>query len=218
MLKSGLCAFIVCFSFLSCTSIKIIDKPITFDEERKQLSLNYLEERYGLTQDEPTITPRMIVIHWTAIPNFEDSFDAFKNSKLPNSRSDITSAGSLNVSAQFLVDQNGKIYRLLPENTMARHVIGLNHCAIGIENVGGTSTTPLTKKQLRANIKLVNYLKKQYPNIDYLIGHYEYTRFEEHPLWLEKDAGYRTEKTDPGPDFMNEIRKSTADLNWKTSP
>lgn len=218
MLKSGLCAFIVCFSILSCTSIKIIDKPITFDEERKQLSLNYLEERYGLTQDEPTITPRMIVIHWTAIPNFEDSFDAFKNSKLPNSRSDITSAGSLNVSAQFLVDQNGKIYRLLPENTMARHVIGLNHCAIGIENVGGTSTTPLTKKQLRANIKLVNYLKKQYPNIDYLIGHYEYTRFEEHPLWLEKDAGYRTEKTDPGPDFMNEIRKSTADLNWKTSP
>ena len=52
---------------------------------------------------------------------------------------------------------------------MARHVIGLNHCAIGIENVGGTIDTPLTKKQLKANIKLVNYLKQQYPKIDYSI-------------------------------------------------
>lgn len=215
MLKSGLCAFFVCFGIYSCSSIKIIDKPITFDEERKELSLNYLEERYGLHQDEPTIDPRMIVIHWTAIPDFEASFNAFKNSKLPNSRSDITSAGSLNVSAQFLIDQDGKIYRLLPENTMARHVIGLNHCAIGVENVGGTADTPLTKKQLKSNIKLVKYLKKQYPKIDYLIGHYEYTLFEEHPLWLEIDDGYRTEKTDPGVDFMNTIKSSTADLNWK---
>ncbi|MGB5321411.1 peptidoglycan recognition protein family protein [Lutimonas sp.] len=130
----------------------------------------------------------------------------------------MTDASALNVSAQFLIDQNGKIYRLLPETTMARHVIGLNHCAIGIENVGGTTDMPLTKKQLKSNIKLVKYLKNQFPKIDYLIGHFEYTHFEDHPLWLEIDQGYRTEKTDPGKDFIENIRLSTSFLNWEPVP
>ena len=106
----------------------------------------------------------------------------------------------------------------MPETTMARHVIGLNHCAIGIENVGGTSDMPLTQKQLKSNIKLIKYLKEKFPNIDYVIGHFEYTRFEEHPLWLEIDKGYRTEKTDPGKDFIDTIRKSTVNLNWEPVP
>jgi hypothetical protein len=29
----------------------------------------------------------------------------------------------------------------------------------------------------------------------------------DHPLWLEKDAGYRTEKVDPGVEFMEDLRK-----------
>ena len=218
MLKSGLCVFLVCLTFSSCSSLKIIDKPITFDEERKQLSIDYLEKRYGIVKSEPIINPQMIVVHWTAIPDFEKSFNAFKNSRLPNSRQDITKASALNVSAQFLVNQNGKIYRLLPENTMARHVIGLNHCAIGIENVGGTANMPLTKKQLKSNIKLIKFLKEKFPEINYVIGHYEYTQFEGHPLWLEIDKGYRTEKTDPGKDFIETIRKSTAFLNWEVVP
>ena len=203
---------------VSCNSMKIIDKPITFDDERKQLSLEYMSKRYGIEKNTTSISPKMIVVHWTAIPSFERSFNAFKDSKLPNSRADITKASALNVSAQFLVDQNGLVYRLLPETTMARHVIGLNHCAIGIENVGGTPEMPLTKKQLKSNIKLIKYLKEKFPEIDYVIGHYEYTLFEGHPLWLEKDQKYRTEKTDPGQDFIYNIRKSTASLNWETIP
>jgi N-acetyl-anhydromuramyl-L-alanine amidase AmpD len=106
----------------------------------------------------------------------------------------------------------------MPEKTMARHVIGLNHCAIGIENVGGTEETPLTRKQLRSNIELVKYLKEKYPKIEYLIGHLEYTRFEGHPLWLEVDDSYRTEKTDPGVDFIDKIRLETSDFNWSPLP
>lgn len=55
-------------------------------------------------------------------------------------------------------------------------------------------------------------------DIEYVIGHYEYTKFEEHELWLEKDSGYRTEKTDPGKDFMNKVRKATKDGNFKEAP
>ena len=198
--------------------MRIIDKPITFDKERKELTLEYMEKRYGIVTSSTEIKPKMIVVHWTAIPSLQKSFDAFKDSRLPNWRPDITSASSLNVSAQFLIDRNGTIYRLLPETTMARHVIGLNHCAIGIENVGGTEKTPLTKKQLKANIRLVKYLKKSYPEIDYVIGHMEYTQFENHPLWKEIDEGYRTEKTDPGFDFIDKIRNATASYQWKSVP
>ncbi len=128
----------------------------------------------------------MIVVHWTAIPDFEKSFNAFKNSRLPNSRQDITKASALNVSAQFLVNQNGKIYRLLPENTMARHVIGLNHCAIGIENVGGTANMPLTKKQLKSNIKLIKFLKEKFPKKTLRIFLRNTTGLQRSPAHLRK--------------------------------
>lgn len=195
----------------------IIDKPINFNDKRMQLSLEYMKERYGIEKKVPSIDPRMIVLHWTHIPTFEESFEAFDAITLPGARSDIQNAGALNVSAHFLVDRDGKIYQLMPETLMARHVIGLNHTAIGVENVGGTKETPLTEAQINANIWLVDYLASKYP-IDYLIGHYEYTVFEDHPLWLEKDETYRTEKTDPGEDFMNAVRNATKNLNFKSVP
>lgn len=198
------------------TKFEIIDKPITFDEERKTLTLQYLSDRYGLEQTEPTINPKIIVLHWTVIPTFEESFDTFNPATLP-SRPDIKAASALNVSSQFMVDRDGAIYRLLPETTMARHVIGLNHCAIGVENVGGTEDLPLTEAQVKANIWLVNYLANIY-DIEYLIGHYEYTNFEGHELWLEKDEGYRTEKTDPGEGFMKKVRNATKEHNFNSLP
>ena len=206
---------IFCFLALGCKSgaiePKIIDRPIKFNEERKNLSLEYLKEHYDLDQATPKITPKMIVLHWTAIPDLESSFRAFNPVELPGARADIQSAGALNVSAHFLVDRDGTIYRLMPETTMARHVIGLNHAAIGVENVGGTKDTPLTNAQLEANIALVKYLSGKY-EIDYLLGHYEYPNFEGHELWLEKDDGYRTQKTDPGVDFMRKVREKTKEF------
>ncbi|HEY9183790.1 MAG TPA: peptidoglycan recognition family protein [Salegentibacter sp.] len=208
--------------FASCAPTRevnylIIDKPINFNEERRELSLDYIKERYDLVKANSKIIPKMIVLHWTAIPTLEASFNAFNPVKLPGARADIQKAGALNVSAHFLVHRNGEIYRLMPEKLMARHVIGLNHVAIGIENVGGTPKTPLTQAQIDANIWLVNYLANKY-NIDYLIGHYEYTNFENHPLWKEKDSGYRTQKTDPGEDFMEAVRNATKNFNFKPIP
>ncbi|NQV78012.1 MAG: N-acetylmuramoyl-L-alanine amidase [Lutibacter sp.] len=209
---------IVSLLFLSCSvSNKIVDKPIIFDDERGMLSLQYLSERYGIEKELPTITPKMIVLHWTAIPDFQDTFNTFNHTKISNGRPDIKNSSILNVSSQFVVDQDGTIYRLMPETNMARHVIGLNHCAIGIENVGGTKNTPLTKAQLKSNIKLVKYLSSKY-NIDYVIGHYEYTNFVGHELWLEKDPNYRTTKTDPGKDFLDNVKKATKKLNFKQTP
>lgn len=196
---------------------RIIDKPIVFNEERKRLSLEYMAERYGITKESPVIEPKMIVLHWTVFPTLAEAYDAFKEPVLPDYRPDIEGVSGLNVSSHFMVDRDGTIYRLMPETTMARHVIGLNHCAIGIENVGGTDSNPLTEAQLESNIWLVKYLAEKY-KIDYLIGHYEYTLFEGHPLWLEKDDSYRTEKEDPGEDFMSKVRQATKMFNFKPIP
>lgn len=202
----------------SCSvTVPIVDKPIVFKEKRIALTKEYLKNRYEIEQEDISITPKMIVVHWTAIPTLEKSFAAFYNETLPNWRPELVNQSGLNVSAQFLIDRDGTIYRLMPETYMARHVIGLNHAAIGIENVGGTPDTPLTNAQLKANISLIKYLKLKYP-IDYLIGHYEYTLFENHPLWKEVDAAYRTTKTDPGETFMGKIRAATTPLKFKTNP
>jgi hypothetical protein len=199
------------------TMPEAISKPIIFDETRRQLSLQYLKDRYGLEQREPTITPKMVVLHWTVIPTMEETFTAFNPAQLPGRRQDVMTAGALNVSSHYLVDRDGTIYQLLPELTLARHVIGLNHSAIGIENVGGGAELPLTNAQLASNVAIVRYLAGKY-DIGYLIGHYEYAEFDGHPLWLEKDSGYRTEKTDPGKRFMERIRVTVADLGLAGAP
>ena len=198
------------------TKFAIQQKPVQFDSTRTALSLQYLDEHYGMKQQEPTIIPRMVVVHWTAIPSFEKSFNVFDPPTLRNTRPDIKNAGALNVSAHYLIKRDGTIFQLLPDTLMARHVIGLNHTAIGIENVGSGSQR-LTKAQLKANAWLVTHLTKEH-DIEYLIGHYEYPLFEKHPLWKEIDDGYRTEKTDPGKLFMKKLRSRVDSLGLMGAP
>ena len=200
--------FILSISSISCenTDIHIIKKDIIFDDLRTSLTKQYIKERYNFEAESITIDPRIIVVHWTATKTSEQAFNTFKSPSLQGSRNDISYASNLNVSAHFLVDRNGQVFQLMKDNIMARHVIGLNYSSIGIENVGGIEGYPLTNEQLISNVKLVKYLKSKYPKIDYLIGHFEYTNFENHELWLEKDSLYRTVKIDPGIEFMNKLK------------
>jgi len=201
-------------------TIKIIDKPIDFGKERIAMTKAYIKQHYGKRVKNIRITPKIIVLHWTAEMGFDASFKRLQPEKLLSDRKDIASASLLNVSAQFLVARDGTIYRLMPENWMARHVIGLNYSSIGVENVGGkgNKADDLTPAQLRSNIALVRYLKGKYPTIKYLIGHLEYRQMESTALWLEKDKGYRTVKADPGKKFMSEVRSQVKDLHLKMPP
>ncbi|MFT7860320.1 MAG: glycoside hydrolase family 3 N-terminal domain-containing protein [Sulfurimonas sp.] len=200
------------------TKQTIVQKPIIFTEHRKDMTKKYIKQHYGKSVDDIIITPKMVVLHWTAVMNFRDSYKRLYQEELFSDRKDIAAASALNVSAHFLVDRDGTIYQLMPENWMARHVIGLNYSAIGIENVGGEGNKKedLTPAQVKANITLVRYLKTKYPSIEYLIGHHEYRDFENTPLWLEKDDGYRTKKADPGEKFMKSVRKNLRDLELKS--
>ena len=210
---------------LACTTkpiqpIKIIDKPIDFGQERISMTREYIKSHYGMDVIDIEITPKIILLHWTAEMDLDKSFKRLQPQRLLTDRKDIAKASLLNVSSQFLVARDGTIYRLMPENWMARHVIGLNYSSIGVENVGGkgNTTDDLTPEQVQANIDLVYYLKAKYPSIEYLVGHHEYRQMEQTSLWLEKDKGYRTVKNDPGDVFVNKVHSKTECLGLKRAP
>lgn len=198
------------------SSFEITDKPVSFSKERVELTKDYIKTHYDIDAEDITIKPKIIVLHWTAVDDFDDCYDIFNNETLGGSRPDLQSAGQVNVAIQFLVDRDGDVYRLMPETWMARHCIGINYNSIGVENVGGANSIDnLTDEQIEANIELVRYLVKKYPSIEYLIGHHEYREFEGHPLWLELDENYRTKKYDPGDRFMSAVRNAVNDLDLK---
>lgn len=189
---------------------EILQTPIKFNEKRIQLTKEYIKEHYGITAKDIKIVPKIVLIHYTAIESYEKSLGRFMQETLPNDRPEISKASALNVSTHFMVERDGTIHQLMPLDFMARHVIGLNYNSIGIENVGGEGyKQDLTVDQLLANIFLVNYLRKKFPTIEYVVGHHEYRCFEKTKLWLELDDGYRTEKFDPGEEFMRDLHANT---------
>jgi len=204
------------FSPAQQSEFKVINKPINYSEERIRLSLEYLKEHHGLTQKSPTIVPKMIVLHYTAGGTVESNHQYFNKTHLESARNTLKKQSTLNVSSQYIVDRDGTIYQLMEPNMFARHTIGLNYCAIGVENIG-SKKQPLTEKQVAANAQLVRYLTKKY-KIEYLIGHSEYGVFRNSKLWKESDPKYFTGKEDPGKDFMSKVRLQVADLKLKDKP
>lgn len=217
MKKLGFLLFLVSNPVLaySCYEPQIIhQKPIIFNKQRIQLTQQYQKTHYGINSKAINIKPKMIVLHWTCIASSETTHKIFNSPTFPvNSPRRKELPDDLNVSSHFLVDKDGTIYQLMPENWMARHVIGLNHSAIGIENVGGIAgKDDLTTAQVKANAFLVCYLKRKYPQINHVIGHNEYLKYKNTSLWLEKDPNYQTDKTDPGPTFVAKVKKMVAGI------
>lgn len=197
----------------------IMERPISFGAARQRATEDYITRHYGRTGQGVKIDPRIIVLHWTETPSVVAAWDTLNKETLSKERGDISVGGEVNVSAHFLVARDGKIFQLMPPDVMARHVIGLNLSAIGIENAGGKNgRDDLTSEQVAANAWLIRQLKDEIPRIQYLIGHHEYRRFEGHPLWLEKEPEYRTRKVDPGDRFMRMVRARVRDLGLHGPP
>lgn len=201
------------------------DHALAIDAERVALTREYFAIHHpdlsipsGDSVTSIQFEPRLVVVHYTAIPTLQETLEIFAPNFIGGNRTLVAANGRLNVGIQFIVDRDGSIYASYPDNVMSRHVIGLNHVAIGIENVGnadldrdGRGRVPLTHAQLDANEKLIRFLVDKYPSIDFVIAHYEYTDLEDprhpaHSLFREALDDYRTEKVDPGKRFMRELR------------
>jgi len=193
----------------------IRDHLIPWTAEREALTEAYLQAHRtaplsGNPEVDTRMTPRAIVLHWTAGPTAASAWATFAPDHL-GGRDDLRAGGDLNVGAHYVVDQDGTIERLFPDDHVVRHCIGLNHVAIGVENVGGDAAHPLTAAQVAADVGLIRTLAARYP-IEVLLGHLEYRRMEGSRLFEERDPAYRTTKPDPGAAFMAEVRAGLTDL------
>ena len=192
--------------------LAVTERLLPFDAERVALTLAYRAEHQGQEHAQNVhITPRAIVLHWTGGPTAESAWQTFAPARLAG-RPELQGGGALNVSAHYLIDRDGSITRLLPDDVMARHAIGLNHAAIGVENVGGGDRWPLTEAQVTANVQLVRALVAKHPGITHLYGHHEVAALRGEPLYLELDPDYTNQKADPGPAFMASVRAGVAGL------
>lgn len=156
------------------------------------------------------MAPQAIVLHWTGGPTASSAWNTFAPARL-SGRAELSKGGALNVGAHFLVDRDGRIERIAAEDRVVRHCIGLNHVAIGIENVGGDPTWPLTQAQVDADAALVRDIASRWP-IRWLYGHSESAAIEASPVFEEKDPTYRNAKPDPGAAFIGKVRATVADL------
>lgn len=189
----------------------IVDAPIAWGPRREQLTLAYRRAHHDRAARDLVIEPTAIVLHYTGGDSAASTRRYFDNVEIEAERADLRRAGVVNVSAHFLVDHDGTIYQLQPTTRYARHCIGLNHVAIGIENVGDQRT--LTDAQVTADAALIRHLATRHA-IGYLLGHYEVMgmRKRKHPLYVELDGNYRNSKPDPGEEFMARVRHAVADL------
>lgn len=208
---------IVCAAGAARAEPDIRDRPISWTSEREALTVAYRRAHQDAAAADSRIEPRVIVLHYTGGSSWKATWRYFDRTRLEAGRAALRKGGEVNVSAHFLVDRDGTIYRLLPETTMARHCIGLNHVAIGIENVGDGARFPLTAAQVEADAALVRDLARRH-RITHLIGHSESNDMRRHPYWLERDSSYRNSKSDPGKSFLAKVRARVADLALEGPP
>ncbi|HEX5059470.1 MAG TPA: peptidoglycan recognition family protein [Kofleriaceae bacterium] len=201
---------VVADAAVDAPSVAIVDAPMVWSAEREQLTLDYRRAHSDANAKDLAIDPKVIVLHYTGGNSAKATRTYFDNVKIEAARKELARGGAVNVSSHFLVDRDGTIYRLQPETRFARHCIGLNHVAIGIENVGDDKH-PLTDAQVAADAALVRELAHRF-HITHLLGHYEVMRFRDHPYYVELDRAYKNEKDDPGAAFMAHVRERVADL------
>ena len=189
----------------------IVQAPLRWTPARAALTLAYRRQHTDPAATDLAITPRVIVLHYTGGGSAQATRGYFDNERIEASRAELARAGAVNVSAHFVVDRDGTIYQLQPPERFARHCIGLNHIAIGIENVGDEARWKLTDAQVAADAALIRWLASRYP-ITHLLGHHEVMAFRDHAYYVERETGYHNDKPDPGARFVARVRAQVADL------
>lgn len=193
--------------FQMAVALEIRDYPL-INSNRLELIREYNIEHYGYNGTELK-DPKIIVVHYTETSTLDQALRYFKSDLMKDDRSYGLSNGRVNVSVHFVVDKGGEIVSCIPLNITARHAIGFNYTAIGIENIA-LNESGLTDKELESNVEIIKMLTDKFPSIQYLIGHHEYndTNLPHYQLFKEMKKGYSAgPRHDPGNAFMVKLRK-----------
>ena len=146
--------------------------PIPFGPTRRAQTTAYVRRHYGSFIKRPSwrlAHPHVIVIHYTDA-SYSSTYNTFADD-VPDSELHELPA----TSAHFVVDTDGRIHQLVSLGTIARHTVGLNWTAIGVEHVGFSDAQVLDdRSQITASLRLVHWLACRYHiQVRNVIGHNE---------------------------------------------
>jgi N-acetylmuramoyl-L-alanine amidase len=130
--------------------------PIPFGATRRAQTVAYVRRHYGsfMTPTWRLRDPHVIVIHFTDA-SYRSTLHTFASDARDPELHELPG-----VSAHFLIDRFGHIHQLVSLGTIARHTVGLNWTAIGIEHVGFSDAQVLDDpRQMRASLTLVHWLQ-----------------------------------------------------------
>lgn len=96
-------------------------------------------KRWG---ERARIVPKIIVLHSTESPPHSG-----------HSVSEYLAQPEVMADVHVVIDTNGDLYRLVPDNQKAWHVAGYNSIALGIEQVGRAAQTEWPEAQLEATAR-----------------------------------------------------------------
>jgi len=202
--------------------LRFVDKPV--HSNRPKLEHLYVRRHYRnrvfnwrrRADGAYLIRPAMVVLHHTGGLSLRSALYTLTSLRL-GSRAGLIHPTSLSVGVPYLIARNGLVYRLFADDDrFGRHTIGLNHSAIGVENVG-TKRSGFTAAQIKSNVLLLQYLAMRYP-LRYLIGHREVYQMARTPYYLEAVPQYCSNKKDPTQRALRRIRKHTASLGLAAAP
>jgi len=114
---------------------------------------------YG--RDTVTLFPTMVVLHFTVIDDAEAVINAFNRASalaVGNQRP-VTSL----VSVHYIVDKDGTVIQLAPENRITSGTYGVDYCALAIEMIAKDEKDLMSRPlQLAAAFGLTDQLLKKY--------------------------------------------------------
>ncbi len=149
----------------------ILWDPIPFGPTRKAQMTDYARRHYGnfLKPTWRLTDPHVIVIHYTE-SSYSSAYSTFATD-VPDSELHELPA----TSAHFVIDTHGAIHQLVSVGTMARHTVGLNWTAFGIEHVGYSDGQVLgDQAEIGASLRLVQWLRCRFHiAVRNVIGHAE---------------------------------------------
>jgi N-acetylmuramoyl-L-alanine amidase len=148
-------------------------------------------------------TINLVVIHCTELPDMKMAREFGERL--------IYSENATGVSGHYYVDRDGSIFRYVPEDRVANHVIGHNEHSIGIElvNLGRYPkwfesssqypTEPYTSGQIESLKELLKDLRDRNQNLRNIAGHSD---LDITMIPAEDDPNVMIRrKIDPGPQF-----------------
>ena len=153
----------------SVTKPPIHKMLIPYPQKRKREMAAYSKRHYGQYKWRLN-NPKLIVIHYAAAGSISSIFNTFRTDQ-----PDVEFHELPNVCSHYAVAASGAVYKFVPPTIRCRHVVGLNHVAIGIEHVGFSDQDILGRPaQLNGSLQFVQWLRCRFGiPVAQVIGHNE---------------------------------------------